>query len=137
MPEFLRIGDRIEIPVTELMWRFSRSSGAGGQHVNTTDSRVELVFDIANSKSIPSYLRKRAIEKLETPTITVVSSESRSQFQNRRKAEQRFIQLMEQAIALPPPQRRPTKPTKAAKQKRLDGKHRRSEIKRNRSGRVD
>lgn len=129
----------IEIPEAELSWRFSRSSGPGGQGVNTTDSRVELSYDLAASVALPEPLRDRALARLSgrlvDGVLTIAASEHRSQLRNREAAQARLAALMREAIAPPPPPRRPTKPSRAAKQRRLDEKRRRSQIKRNR--RVD
>ncbi|MEH1128652.1 alternative ribosome rescue aminoacyl-tRNA hydrolase ArfB [Micromonospora sp. CPCC 206061] len=135
----LTIRTGITIPEAELSWRFSRSSGPGGQGVNTTDSRVELSYDLASSQALPERLRERALERLAgrliDGIITIAASEHRSQLRNREAAQARLAALLREAIAPPPPARRPTKPSRAAKQRRLDEKRRRSEIKRNR--RVD
>jgi ribosome-associated protein len=129
----------IEIPEAELSWRFSRSSGPGGQGVNTTDSRVELSYDLAASDALPEPLRDRALARLAgrlvDGVLTIAASEHRSQLRNREAAQARLAALLREAIAPPPPPRRPTKPSRAAKQRRLDEKRRRSQIKRNR--RVD
>lgn len=129
----------IEIPEAELSWRFSRSSGPGGQGVNTTDSRVELSYDLAASDALPEPLRDRALARLAgrlvDGVLTIAASEHRSQLRNREAAAARLAALLREAIAPPPPPRRPTKPSRAAKQRRLDEKRRRSQIKRNR--RVD
>ncbi|WP_281893376.1 alternative ribosome rescue aminoacyl-tRNA hydrolase ArfB [Phytohabitans aurantiacus] len=129
----------IEIPEAELSWRFSRSSGPGGQGVNTTDSRVELSYDLATSDALPEPLRDRALARLAgrlvDGVLTIAASEHRSQLRNREAAQARLAALLREAIAPPPPPRRPTKPSRAAKQRRLDEKRRRSQIKRNR--RVD
>ncbi|MEJ3744222.1 alternative ribosome rescue aminoacyl-tRNA hydrolase ArfB [Actinomycetes bacterium KLBMP 9797] len=127
------------IPEAELNWRFSRSSGPGGQGVNTTDSRVELSWDLAATSALPPPLKERALERLAgrlvEGVLTIAASEYRSQLRNREAAQARLAALLRDAIAPPPPQRRPTKPSRRAKQRRLDDKRRRSEIKRNR--RVD
>ena len=130
------VTDRFQVPDGELSWRFSRSSGPGGQHVNTTDSRVELSYDVARSPSIPEHLRARALERLVSRLVdgvlTVASSEQRSQLQNRESAARRMGQLLREAVAPPAPPRRPTKPTKGSKERRLQVKRQRSELKRQR-----
>ena len=122
------------IPESELVWRFSRSSGPGGQGVNTTDSRVELLFDIANSSAFGPSVRARALERLAgrlvDGVLTVVASEHRSQLRNREAAEGRLVEVLTAAIAPPPRPRRPTRPTKAAVQRRIAQKRRRSDVKR-------
>ena len=129
----LRITRDVFIPAHELVWRFSRSSGPGGQGVNTTDSRVELVFDVAGSEALPPELRQRALGRLAGRLaggrITVAASERRSQLRNRMAARERLAALLAEAVAPPPRARRATKPSKGAVARRLDEKTRRSRIK--------
>ncbi|WBB81999.1 alternative ribosome rescue aminoacyl-tRNA hydrolase ArfB [Micromonospora sp. WMMD882] len=136
MDDGLRVTDRLFVPEAELRERFSRSSGPGGQGVNTADSRVELSFDLAASPSLPSHLRDRALERLAgrlvDGVLTVAASEHRAQLANREAARERMAALLREAVAAPPPPRRPTRPSRAAKQRRLDDKKRRSQVKRNR-----
>ena len=130
---------RLVVPEAELRWRFSRSSGPGGQGVNTTDSRAELSFDVARSPSLSDLLRARALERLGgrlvDGVLTVAASEHRSQLQNREAAEQRLAQLLREAVAPPAAKRRPTRPTKGSQERRLEGKRQRAQVKRGRSGR--
>jgi ribosome-associated protein len=132
----LEVNRHLVIPATELRERFSRSSGPGGQGVNTTDSRVELSFDVARSPSIPPWLRDRLLARLSSRLVdgvlTVVASERRAQLANRTTARDRMTALLRAAAEPPPPRRRPTKPTRGAKERRLAAKRRRSETKRNR-----
>ena len=127
-------------PESELTWRFSRSSGPGGQGVNTTDSRVELSFDLANSPSVPEPLRARAQQRLAgrlvDGVLTVVAAEHRSQLRNRAAARERLAAALRAAMAPDPPPRRPTRPSAGARRRRLDAKTRRGQIKRLR-GRPD
>ncbi|MCP9775480.1 aminoacyl-tRNA hydrolase [Cyanobium sp. HWJ4-Hawea] len=136
----LQLSPRLLIPATELRWRFSRSSGPGGQNVNTTDSRVELVFDLVASAALPLLLKARALGRLETRLIdgcvVIAASEHRSQWQNRVAAQRRLVELLQEAIKPPPPPRRATKPTRGSKERRLAAKKQRSAIKGQRSGRV-
>lgn len=129
------------VPEAELTERFSRSSGPGGQGVNTTDSRVELSYDVARSPSVPDHLRTRVLERLGSRlvdgTLTIAASEHRSQLRNREAARERLAQVLREAAAPPPPRRRPTRPTLGSKERRLAGKKRRGEIKRGRSGRFE
>lgn len=124
---------RVSIPEHELAWRFSRSGGPGGQSVNTTDSRVELLFDLAGSPSVPDHLRSRALARLEHRVVegrvSVVASEYRSQLRNRDAARARLADLLERAFAPPPPRRRATKPSRGSKERRLAGKKRRGDVK--------
>lgn len=124
----------VEIPESELAWRFSRSSGPGGQHVNTTDSRVELTFDVANSTALSEAQRERALvglaSRLVEGRLTVTASQYRSQFRNREAARERLVLLLSKAVAPPGPKRRKTKPSRGAKQRRLNAKRQRGELKR-------
>ena len=131
----LRIGPTLEIPDAELGWRFSRSSGPGGQGVNTTDSRVELIVDL--ERVLPPDLLARALERLGSPTVTVTASEQRSQLQNREAALERMTALLREAVAPPPPPRRPTRPSRASKERRLEEKRQRSQTKRDRRARPE
>jgi ribosome-associated protein len=132
----VRVRGSIVIPASELRWRFSRSSGPGGQGVNTTDSRVELSFDLVRTTSLPSALRDRALERLAgrlvDGVLTVVAAEHRSQLRNREAAQSRLAAILADAIAPPARRRRPTRPSKAAVERRLAEKRRRAEIKRQR-----
>jgi ribosome-associated protein len=131
------IPDGLVIPDAELIERFSRSSGPGGQSVNTTDSRVELRWDIASSTALGDAQRAQLLERLGERlldgAITIAASEHRSQLQNRTAARARLAMLLTDALAPPPPARRPTRPSRAAKQRRLDAKRHRGELKVNRS----
>jgi ribosome-associated protein len=122
------------IPPEDLSWRFSRSPGPGGQSVNTTESRVELSFDLAATDVLPPELKERALRalagRLTGGVITVTASEYRSQLRNREAAADRLSALLTEATAPPPPPRRPTKPSRAARERRLADKQRRSEVKR-------
>ncbi len=124
----------ITIPPDELSWRFSRSSGPGGQSVNTTDSQAELSFDLEASASLPPAFRERALRALQHRlaggVITVTASEHRSQLRNREAAAARMSALLTAATAPPPKARRPTRPTRGSVERRLDAKRRRSETKR-------
>jgi ribosome-associated protein len=132
----LRIGRQVVIPERELSERFSRSSGPGGQGVNTTDSRVELSFDVARSPSLPETTRARMLARLQgrlvDGVVTVTASEQRAQLANRRRARERLTELLVAAASPPPRKRRPTKPSRAANQRRLDAKRRRGQTKQGR-----
>ena len=129
----------VVIPAAELRWRFSRSSGPGGQNVNTTDSRVELLFDLAATPSLPPHLQTRALRRLEARLlegcVVIAASEHRSQWQNRVAAQRRLVELLQEAIKPPPPPRRATKPTRGSVQRRLATKKQRGAVKQQRSGR--
>jgi ribosome-associated protein len=126
--------------MAELAWRFSRSSGPGGQNVNRTDSRVELVWDLAASAALPPLLRARALRRLESQLVAgcvvIAASEHRSQWQNRVAARRRLVELLQDAIQPPPPPRRATKPTRGSVQRRLAAKRQRSAVKQQRRGGV-
>ena len=141
MPGPVLVTSSWSVPEAELSWRFSRSSGPGGQSVNTTDSRAELSFDLARAASVPPQLRERALDRLTgrlvDGVLTVAASEHRSQLKNREAAVHRLVAVLREAVAPPPRARRPTRPSRGAKERRLSGKRQRSEIKRGRSGRHD
>jgi ribosome-associated protein len=130
----VRVRPGVVIPAAELTWRFSRSSGSGGQHVNTTDSRVELSWDLERSDVLTARQRALARRRLGAAlvdgTITVTASERRSQLRNREAAMERLADVVAAAIAPPPPPRKATRPTKASRQRRLDAKRRRGDTKR-------
>lgn len=116
MDDGLRVTDRWVVPAAELRERFSRSSGPGGQGVNTADSRVELSFDLAGSPSLPESLRTRALDRLAgrlvNGVLTIAASEHRAQLANREAARERLVALLREAVAPPPPPRRPTRPSR-------------------------
>lgn len=122
------------IQAEELSWRFSRSSGPGGQSVNTTDSRAEVSYNLAASDALGPALKERALRalagRLVDGVITVSASEHRSQLRNRQAAASRLAALLVAATAPPPAARRPTRPSRAARERRLAAKQRRSQIKR-------
>lgn len=132
--EDVQLTPTIVIPASELSWQFSRSSGPGGQGVNTADSRVELRFDLARTQAIPDHLRSRALVRLEhrlvDGVLVVTASEHRSQLANRRAAVARLTRLLTDGIAPPTRPRRPTKPSQRSVQARLEAKRRRGDVKR-------
>jgi len=136
MPDDLRVNSWLVIPASELKERFSRSSGPGGQSVNTTDSRVELLFDIVRSPSLPEREKTRALARLgarlSDGVLTVAAEVERSQLMNREAARLRLAALLREGIAPPPPPRVPTKPSRGAKERRLADKRRRGQTKRDR-----
>jgi len=131
----------VVVPPHELQWRFSRASGPGGQGVNTTDSRVELSLDITTSTAFSPLFRERALQRLANRLVdgvlTVTASEHRSQLRNREAALARLADTLRAAVAPPAAPRRPTKPSKAATERRLASKRRRSLTKRNRGATDD
>nr|WP_157345925.1 alternative ribosome rescue aminoacyl-tRNA hydrolase ArfB [Nocardioides sp. MAH-18] len=121
--------DGLTIPDTELVERFSRSPGPGGQSVNTTDSRVELTWDVAASASLSDTQRARLLARLPGPVVRIVAAEHRSQHRNRTAARERLAERIREGLAPPPPPRRPTKPTRGAQRRRLEAKKQRGETK--------
>ena len=117
--------DGLVIPDGDLVERFSRSPGPGGQSVNTTDSRVELEYDVGASTVLSDAQRTRLLSRLPEPTVRVVASEHRSQHRNRVAARERLADQLREALAPPPPKRRPTKPTRGSKERRLEAKKQR------------
>jgi ribosome-associated protein len=132
----LVVSSGVVVPEAELEERFSRSSGPGGQGVNTADSRVELTFDLATSSSIPEPMRGRMLQRLLgrliDGRITVSASEHRTQLANRRAARDRLTEILREAATPPPAQRRATRPTRGSQERRLQAKRSRSELKRGR-----
>ena len=134
MPGDLTIRGSVVVPEAELMWRFSRSSGPGGQGVNTSDSRVELSLDVARSAALSPTMRERALTRLQDRLVdgvlTVSASEQRSQWQNRLSAERKLVDALSAAIAPPPRPRVATRPTLGSKRRRVDAKKQRGQTKR-------
>ena len=124
---------RFVIPPGELEWRFDTAGGPGGQHANRASTRAELAWNLAESTSVPDDLRQRMLQRLGHRVVDgevrVAASESRSQWRNRAIARSRLANLLADALAPPPPKRRPTNPSRSAKRRRLEAKRRRSEKK--------
>lgn len=133
MAEVLQITRTCAISMAELEWRFTGSGGPGGQHANTANTRVELVFDVENSPSLGPGQRARLLEKLG-PVVRVVASDERSQARNRQLALERLRTKLADGLHVPT-MRRPTRPTAGSRQRRLDAKQRRAALKRQRSAR--
>lgn len=129
----LRVSSGLTIPESELSWRFSRSSGPGGQGVNTADSRADLVWDAANSAVLSPHQRNRLLDRLSgrlvDGVLTIAASEHRAQLRNRDAARDRLVALVAEALRPPAPPRRPTAPTRGSKERRLKAKQRRTETK--------
>jgi ribosome-associated protein len=130
----LVVSRKLVVPTHELSWRFSRSSGPGGQSVNTSDTRVELSVDVARSTAFSELLRERAMhrlaDRLVDGVLTVSASEHRSQLRNREAALARMADQLRTAIAPPAASRKSTRPTRAARERRLTDKRRRGQVKR-------
>ncbi|NYZ14314.1 aminoacyl-tRNA hydrolase [Azospirillum sp. RWY-5-1] len=134
----LRVTPRITLDDSELREEFVRASGPGGQHVNKTDSAVQLRFDVANSPNIPDDVKARLVRlagsRMTSDGVLILMGDShRSQIRNREDVRERLVDLIRDA-SVPPKPRRPTKPTFGSKQRRLEGKAKRSEIKQGRRG---
>jgi len=117
------------IPAADLVERFSRSPGPGGQSVNTSDSRVELEYDVRSASSLSPTQRARALRRWPDGVISIAASEHRSQHRNRVAARERLSDQLREALAPPPPPRRPTRPTRGSKERRLEEKKQRSRTK--------
>ncbi|GAA5229111.1 alternative ribosome rescue aminoacyl-tRNA hydrolase ArfB [Paeniglutamicibacter antarcticus] len=129
----LEISPTLTIPASELDWRFSRSSGPGGQHVNTSDSRVELSWSVTDSRVLTAEQRQRLLlrmkSRLVAGVLTVAASEQRSQLRNRETALAKLADMVRSALAPDGPRRRATKPTKGSQRRRLAAKSQRSATK--------
>jgi ribosome-associated protein len=132
----LEVVPGLTIPAAELEWRFSRSSGPGGQHVNTSDSRVQLTWKVADSAALSESQREQLVmrlgRRLTAGRLTITVSEQRSQLRNRETALENLGDVVRAALAPPPPIRRATKPTRGSQRRHLAGKKRRSETKQHR-----
>jgi len=121
--------DGLVVPAAELVERFSKSPGPGGQSVNTTDSRVELDFDVGSSSVLTDTQRARALRRWPEGRVSIAASEHRSQHRNRVAARERLAELLREALAPPPPPRRPTRPSRGSKERRLRAKKERGQTK--------
>ncbi len=130
MPELLRINRDVAIPLDEVEVRASRSSGPGGQHANVTESRIEASFDVAASQTLDEAQKRRVVARCG-PVVRAVAQDARSQARNRALALERLAERLARALEVPRT-RRPTKPTKASRQRRLDAKRRDAQRKRDR-----
>jgi ribosome-associated protein len=140
-PTILQITPDVGVPLAELEYRATRSGGPGGQHVNTSSTRVEVVWDVASSPALDETQRARLFARLatrldSTGRLRLVSSSSRSQLQNRGEVTERLRDMVAAALAVPKPRKR-TKPSRATKARRLETKRRRSHIKQTRRSRPD
>ena len=138
MTDALRVNDRVSIPRSELDYRATRAGGPGGQHVNTSSTRIELLWNVRTTRALSEEERERAQQRLASRTdaegiVRVVSSESRSQLRNRESAEARLAELLRRAL-IAPRKRIPTRPSRASREARLQEKRKRSEKKRMRKG---
>jgi ribosome-associated protein len=128
--ESIRVTRSVSIPRSEIELRFSRSSGPGGQHAQKSDTRVEAIFDVEASQALTDAQKRRVVARAE-PILRAVAQDERSQWRNRELATERLVEQLRVALRVPR-KRRPTKPTKAAVERRLEQKRRRGELKRRR-----
>ena len=132
---------KLMIPRNEIQWRFSRSSGAGGQNVNKIESRVEIIFDIKQSKHLTLYEKSRLLRQLEKKIvhdcICLIVQEKRTQYENRQIAIKKLMSIIHEELKPTPNARKYTKPTKASQRKRVQLKKRRGEVKRNRQSKIN
>jgi ribosome-associated protein len=130
----LPVTDSVVVPAGALDWRFSRSSGPGGQGVNTADSRVELSVAVRDLPGLSDAQRQRLTERLGTRLVdgvlTIAASEHRQQLRNREAARARLAAVLRAAVAAPPPARRKTKPSRGSQERRIQAKKQRGETKR-------
>ena len=137
----LTINPKLEIPANEIKWRFSRSSGAGGQNVNKTYSRAEIVFNVFESKTLTPYQKHRiSIQnevKLFNGSICIAVQDKRTQYQNRKLALDRLASTLRELLKSPPKKRRETIPTSSSQRKRVEFKKKRGELKRSRQSKID
>ncbi len=131
MERVLRVTPTCRIPLSELRWRVTRSGGPGGQHANTSDTRVEVRFDVRASRALGPRQRARVLERLG-PVVRATAADARSQARNREIALERLRRRLAKGLAVAPA-RRATGPSAAARRARLDAKRRRSEVKRARA----
>ena len=136
----LHVNAAVVIPAAELQWRFSRSSGPGGQNVNKVETAVELGFDLEGTGAIGPFQKQRLLERLGSRCVAgclrVAVSEHRSQYQNRHLAMQRLGDLLREGLKPPPKLRKPTKPTRGAVKRRVDAKKQKSQVKQARQRRA-
>jgi ribosome-associated protein len=125
--ESIQVTRTVAIPVSEIELRFSRSSGPGGQHAQKSETRVEAIFDVEASSGLSEAQKARVIAKAG-PVLRAVAQDERSQLRNRELAIERLVESLREALRVPR-RRRPTKPTAASRQRRLDQKRRRGETK--------
>jgi len=128
--ESIRVTRSVSLPRSEIDFRYSRSSGPGGQHAQKSDTRVEASFDVASSLALSETQKRRVVAKAG-PVLRAIAQDERSQWRNRELATERLVEQLREALRVPR-RRRPTKPTKASVERRLNEKRRRSERKRQR-----
>ena len=137
----LRINYKLKIPANEIQWRFSRSSGSGGQNINKRDSKVEIIFDVCESQALTAYQKHKISNqnevKLVNGCICIAVQDKRTQYQNRQLALNRLSSTLENLLKPPPKKRRETIPKLSSQRKRVESKKKRGELKRNRQSNID
>ena len=137
----LWINTNLVIPANEIHWRFSRSSGSGGQNVNKTDSRVEIVFNVSESKTLTQYHKHRILlqnkVKIYNDCICIAVQDKRTQYQNRQLALSRLSSVLRELLKPSPKERRQTIPTRSSQKRRVDSKKKRGELKKSRQSKID
>ena len=137
----LIINSKLKIPENEIQWRFSRSSGSGGQNVNKIESRVEIIFDVLESRALTPYQKHRISNQVKTKLINgcicIAVQNKRTQYQNRQLALNRLGSILRDLLKSPPQKRRETIPTRLSQRKRVEAKKKRGELKRNRQSNID
>ena len=135
------VNSKLKIPANEIQWRFSRSLGAGGQNVNKTNSRVEIVFNVSESKTLTPYQKRRiSIQyefKLTNGCICIAVQDKRNQYQNKQLALRRLASTLRELLKPSPKKRRYTTPTRSSQRKRVDSKKKRGELKKSRQSKID
>jgi ribosome-associated protein len=126
--ESIRVTRSVLLPVAEIDFRFSRSSGPGGQHANRSETRVEARFDVESSRALTDTQKRRVVARAG-PTIRAVAQDERSQWRNRELATERIVEQLREALKVER-RRKPTKPSAASRERRLEDKRRRSQTKR-------
>ena len=137
----IRINDKLKIPENEIKWRFSRSSGAGGQNINKTESRAEVLFNVFNSKTLTPYQKHKISNQSQANLIKgcicIAVQDKRTQYQNKQLALHRLVLILRDFLKPSLKKRRQTIPTRSSQRKRVDSKKKRGELKRNRKSKID
>ena len=137
----LEITQELSIPINEIQWRFSRSSGPGGQNINKTESKVEIIFNIKKSKALNPSQKNLLLEKLKNKIvngyISIKVQEKRSQLKNRELAIKRLISLLKEIIMKEEKIRKISRPTKSSQKRRVESKKKRGELKKNRNNKLE
>ena len=137
----IEITQNLSLPTNEIKWRFSRSSGPGGQNINKIESQVEIIFDIDKSKTLNNFQKSLLLNKLKNKiingSISLKVKESRTQFKNRQLALEKLISLLKKIIVSEDKTRKITTPTKSSQKRRVESKKKRGKLKRNRQKTIE